>query len=243
MQIIKLDATDSTNAYLKNLMRSEILDDYTVVVTNQQLKGRGQRGASWQSELGKNLTFSVLKKGLSLSVKDYFKINCCVSLAVYDCLQQNAIQELCVKWPNDIMSGNSKICGILIENTISGDTIQDSIIGIGLNVNQILFPNLNKVSSLKLLKSQSFDLEVLLHQLVSQLKFTFNNYLKLPLDDLIKLYEQSLFQKDVLSNFRDDKELKFEGSIKGITQEGKLLVALKNGQERVFGLKEIKFLN
>ena len=243
MQLIKLDAIDSTNTYLKNLMRTEKLEDYTVVVANQQLKGRGQRDASWRSESGKNLTFSVLKNKLSLSVIDYFKINCCVSLAVYDCLQQNSIQNLRIKWPNDIMSGNSKICGILIENTISGATIQDSIIGIGLNVNQVLFPNLKNVSSLKLLKGKSFDLDVLLQQLVSQIEFTFNKYLKLPIEEIIKLYEQPLFKKDVLSNFKDDSGLEFKGYLKGVTQEGKLLVALENGQERVFGLKEIKYLD
>lgn len=243
MHLIKLDAIDSTNTYLKNLMRTEKLFDYTVVSAKNQHKGRGQRNASWESELGKNLTFSVLKKELSLSTKDYFKINCCVSLAIYECLHQNSIQNLHIKWPNDIMSGNSKICGILIENTLSGSTIHDVIIGIGLNVNQVLFPNLKNVSSLKLLKGESFDLNALLHQLISQLKFSFDTYLNLPLDTLIKMYEQYLFNKDVVSNYKDEGDLKFKGAICGVTQEGKLMVVLESGKKRVFGLKEIHYLN
>ncbi len=243
MHLIKLDAIDSTNRYLKNLMRTEKLKDYTVVCAKNQYNGRGQREASWQSEMGKNLTFSVLKKELSLSVKDYFKINCCTSLAIYECLKQNSIQNVRIKWPNDIMSGGSKICGILIENTISAKTIHNTVIGIGLNVNQVLFPNMKNVSSLKLLKGETFDLDVLLHQLVSQMKFSFDTYFELPLDDVIKMYENHLFKKDIVANYIGEEDVKFKGSIGGVTQEGKLVVVLESGEKRVFGLKEIQFRN
>ena len=129
MQIIKLDATDSTNTYLKKLMHSKKLEDFTIVAANQQLNGRGQMGTKWESEPGKNLTFSVLKNFKNYQIQEQFLLNIITSLAVYNTLKNLFIPDLRVKWPNDIMSGNFKICGILIENNLKNNGIQSSIIG------------------------------------------------------------------------------------------------------------------
>ena len=141
MQIIKLDATGSTNDYLRSILSAKTLEDYTVVIAENQFAGRGQRGNSWVSEPGKNLTFSFLKRNLTLNPQNHFILNMGVSLALHDALSAIGVPGLTIKWPNDIMSGNSKICGILIENLISGAQIRHSIIGIGLNVNQTNFGN------------------------------------------------------------------------------------------------------
>ena len=144
-------------------MHSEKLEDFTIVSANQQLNGRGQMGTQWESEAGKNLTFSVLKYFKNYQIQEQFLLNIITSLAVYNTLKNLFIPNLRVKWPNDILSGNFKICGILIENNLKNNIIQSSIIGFGLNVNQLEFGNLKKASSLKKIKGKTFNLDKCSH--------------------------------------------------------------------------------
>ncbi|MEM9649321.1 MAG: biotin--[acetyl-CoA-carboxylase] ligase, partial [Bacteroidota bacterium] len=238
-QIIKLDATDSTNLYLRNLMHSQNLSDYTVVVTQKQVKGRGQMGTSWQSESGKNLTFSVLKRFNNLPSTKQFNLNICVSRAVTTALQDLNIPDIKVKWPNDIMSGSSKICGILIENVLKGHDIQNAVIGIGLNVNQTKFPGLDKVASLKLLTGKNFDLEEVLQQILEKLKLHLSKIEEKMFPELLPSYEAMLFRKDKPSTFKDQKGNMFMGFIRGVSPEGQLIVELEDKIFQTYGLKEV----
>ena len=241
MQLIKLNATDSTNAYLKELLLTGSLEDFTVVMAHEQLKGRGQMGTSWISEPGKNLTFSVLSKSEGLGVASQFLLNMAVSLAIYDTLLKLQVPDLKIKWPNDIMSGHSKICGILIENILSGQQIQASIIGIGLNVNQLVFSNLPNVSSLKLLLGRTLPLEELLQNIVDNLKV----FLKEKINDenyLFSRYEELLFRKDKPSTFKNKEGEMFMGFIKGVSRGGKLLILLEDDIVQEFDLKEVRLL-
>ena len=137
MQIIKLDATESTNTYLKELSAKKDLQDFTIILTENQTSGRGQLNSKWESENSKNLTVSILKKNIGITVDHLYLMNVCVSLSILESLNQFNIPNLKVKWPNDILSGNLKIGGILIENIISGSKIKRSIIGLGLNENEL----------------------------------------------------------------------------------------------------------
>ncbi len=242
MQIIKLNATDSTNAYLKNLMLTNDLEDLTIVLAEEQLKGRGQMGAKWESEAGKNLTFSILKKINDMSVSDQFLLNICVSLAVYNSLKLLQIPNLSVKWPNDILSGNSKICGILIENILSGHKIHASILGVGLNVNQTEFNNLQNVSSLKLLLGNTLDLDELLRSIITGFNKLYVQLISNETGGLEKAYEKVLFRKDKPSTFKNTDDELFMGFIKGVSHEGKLQVVVEDNELRQFDLKEIKLL-
>ena len=145
MNIIKLNAIDSTNDYLKNLLDKKPVINYTVVTANFQNKGKGQMGGFWESEAGKNLICSVYLSNSIIKLSNQFVINIIVCLAIKKSLHKFNIPQLSVKWPNDIMSGSSKICGVLIENIIKNSSIQDIIIGIGLNVNQTIFKNLSLI--------------------------------------------------------------------------------------------------
>ncbi len=241
MKIVKLDAIDSTSSHLKGLLRSGPLDDFTVVVAKEQLSGRGQMGAKWYSEPGKNLMFSVLKRIAPLPVIDQFRLTMCTSLAIYDALKKIGVPDLQIKWPNDILSGTSKICGILIENMLSGHQIETTIIGIGLNVNQTNFINLPNASSLKLLLGKSIPLEGLLHSLLCHMK---ERFLELGTNDdrtLQVAYESVLFAKDKPMVFTAENQ-NFMGMVKGVSLEGKLLVSLENNETREFDLKEVKML-
>jgi len=242
MQLIKLSATDSTNAYLKELMTSNNPADFTVIMAHTQLKGRGQMGTSWLSEPGKNLTFSVLIRPQGVEVADQFLLNIFVSLALYKTLSQLQIPDLKIKWPNDIMSGQSKICGILIENILTGQHIQASIVGIGLNVNQLAFNNLPNVSSLKLLLGRTFDLEELLVSIVENLKGLIGKNGEAEQENLFSLYETKLFRKDKPSTFIDQNNEMFMGFIKGVSSSGKLKILMEDNVLQEFNLKEVKLL-
>ena len=242
MKIVKLNATDSTNLYLKNLMNSESLEDLTVVVAKKQLKGRGQMGAKWESESGKNLTFSVLKRVSDIPISNQFILNICVSLGIYKVLKSLQIPSLTIKWPNDILSGNQKICGILIENILAGANIQASIIGIGINVNQLYFKNLPKATSLKRLLGKTLDLDEVLASLVDSIEKQFSILASKSEIDLRSAYQRSLFRKDKPSTFKNKDGELFMGFIKGVSDNGKLKVALEDNILTEFNLKEIQLL-
>ena len=242
MQIIKLNATDSTNLYLKDLMNIKSLGDYTIVVADKQTLGRGQMGTKWESKPFNNLTFSVLKKNDLEKVTNPFLLNICVSLAVYTLLSKLHLPDLKVKWPNDILSGNFKICGILIENIFSGNRMLASVIGIGLNVNQTTFNNLPNVSSLKLLTGKTFNLDQLLAEFQSVLKQTFLELDEKGVVEMQKKYENVLFRKDKPSTFKDNEGNLFMGFIKGVSNEGRLVVTLEDDIKKEFDLKAISLL-
>ncbi|MEB8330625.1 biotin--[acetyl-CoA-carboxylase] ligase [Flavobacteriaceae bacterium KMM 6897] len=245
MQILKLNATESTNAYLKELLTEVELNDFTVVVAHEQSKGRGQMGTKWVSEPGKNLTFSVLKRFDDFMVAHQFMINVVVSMALFEQLKKLQIPDLSIKWPNDILSGHQKIAGILIENILSGDKIQSSVIGIGLNVNQMHFNNLPNVSSLKLILGKNQDLDELLGNLLATMQETFESFIAKNTSKgivLLEKYKSVLFRKDKPSTFRNQDDELFMGFITDVSSEGKLIVVLEDDVKKEFGLKEIKLL-
>ncbi|HMB63236.1 MAG TPA: biotin--[acetyl-CoA-carboxylase] ligase [Eudoraea sp.] len=242
MRIIKLDATDSTNAYLKNVMLSEVLDDFTIVTAREQLKGRGQMGTEWQSEPGKNLTFSLLKKFDALPVREQFLLNIAVSLAVYNTLKNLQITDVSIKWPNDILSGSLKICGILIENVLHNQHIQSAVIGIGLNVNQVAFDQLPDATSIKLVTGKTLVIDEILQALVKQLKRVFLEFEGKTVGEVKTDYEKFLFRKDKPSTFRQPSGELFMGFIRGVNDQGRLRVVLEDGVSREFDFKELQLL-
>ena len=240
MQIIKLDATESTNTYLKELSAKKEVKDFTIITTENQTSGRGQLNSKWESERGKNLAISILKNRINIPVDRLFLMNVCVSLSILDSLNRLNIPNLKVKWPNDILSGNFKIGGILIENIISGSKIKRSIIGFGLNVNQSEFKNAPNASSLKKIMGHDFNLDSVFYAIIENLHQKLNRPILTFENDLYKQYHSQLFKIGVKSNFLIQKEEPIEGVIEGVSKNGKLKVKLENGSLQEFGLKEIR---
>lgn len=242
MDIIKLNAIDSTNSYLKELSTTGILEDYTVVIARHQTRGRGQMGTSWSSESGKNLTFSVYKKISCIRKEELFCLSMATSLAIVKALKKFNVPRLKIKWPNDILSANQKICGVLIESIIKKGELDAAVIGMGLNVNQTDFNGLPNAGSLKLITGITYNLDEVMHGIVSELK----NYEKLITDrDLVSLksrYEKALFRKDKPSTFENMGGELFMGFIKGISETGKLVILLEDEVRKEFDLKEVKLL-
>lgn len=238
MQIIKLNAIDSTNQNLHDLIGQISLEDFAVVTARYQTKGRGQRATTWQSEKDKNLIISVLKKEIDLNPQRQFLLNIVVSLALFKTLETLQIPKLSIKWPNDILSHDKKIAGILIELILKKNTIDKAIIGIGLNVNQTNFKDLPSASSLQNITGIHYDLDELLHKLLENFKYYFS--IK-NTAELWTTYENLLFRKDKPSTFVGLSGDLFSGIIKGVSQRGKLMVKTENSIEE-FDLKSIKLL-
>jgi BirA family biotin operon repressor/biotin-[acetyl-CoA-carboxylase] ligase len=242
MHIIKLNATASTNAYLKDLWQEGNPEDETIVWANHQFGGRGQQGTEWHSEEGKNLTFSVLKYFKGLEAQDQFALNMAVSLAIREALNELEIPKISIKWPNDILSGSYKICGILIENMVKAKEIRASVIGIGLNVNQEDFGALEKAASLKLITGSSYDLDRLLSLIMKYLHINLSNFNSNNFAELKARYEKLMYRKDMASTFVIADGTKFIGVINGITGGGQLRLETEQGIQD-FDLKEISLLN
>ena len=244
MNIIKLDAIDSTNYYLKQLSLKKELDDYTVVTAEYQTAGRGQMGTIWKSSRGKNLIFSMLIKFENLPLQYRFYLSMAVSLGILTTLINQFDAEFIIKWPNDILADRDKIAGILIENTFRGNHINQSIIGIGINVNQKNFPkSLNKVTSLINLTKQEIDRDWLLQKLIYSIK-AYIELLKNNKYNLLKeKYLNNLYGFNKEMQFEDLNKKAFKGIIKGVSEDGKLEMLVENKTIRKFNLKEIKFTN
>ena len=241
MKTIKLDAIDSTNDFLKNLNKESEVENFTLVTANFQSNGKGQRGANWTSEKGKNLIMSVLIDNSSVFFKEIFDLNVLVSVAVFDVLTAYNIPSLSVKWPNDIMSDSKKIGGILIENTFKTDNSITSIIGIGLNCNQTVFENLPKATSLSLQTHLFYDVDKLAEDIRNQIV---KNTQLLPNMNSIfwQKYQNSLFKKGVPIPFEDSNKQRFMGIIKGVSSSGLIEILLENDKIVSFDLKQIVML-
>jgi BirA family transcriptional regulator, biotin operon repressor / biotin---[acetyl-CoA-carboxylase] ligase len=242
MKKIKLTAIDSTNTFLKNMVSKVVVDDFTVVVAKTQTKGRGQMNSEWVVEEGKNLTFSVFSGFVGLKVENHKYLNFCVSLSVFQVLEALELPNLAIKWPNDILSGNKKLGGILIENTLKGSNIVSSVIGIGINVNQDSFPeNLPNASSVKKILGREFDLDVLLENILKNLKEYFNLLEKKEYNLLEEAYLKVLYKKNVPTMFKKSQNILFMGKIIGVSKSGNLQIELENETIQEFGLKEVSF--
>lgn len=236
-KIIRLESVYSTNNYTANLVKQDELVHGSVIMAVEQTNGRGQMGAEWLVKPGENLTFSIFLNNVNLSVETQFFLTRITALSIVDYLAKINIYGV-IKWPNDIFVEGKKIAGILIENTISGSLIQKTIIGIGLNVNQTDFGDLNATSiQTKTAVNNSID-EVLF----SFIK-CFNERLSCGLTNrkLESDYLDKLYLLNLSSSFEDEEGI-FNGIIDGVESSGHLRV-LKEEKTILYSLKEIRFLN
>jgi len=243
MNIIKLDAIDSTNDYLKSLLTNKYVDDYTVITAKFQKNGKGQMGAVWESEVSKNLMCSVYLSNSIIKLTDQFIINILVCLAIKKSLNKFNVPQLSVKWPNDIMSGKTKICGVLIENIIKNNSIQDIIIGIGLNVNQTEFTNLPNAISLKMINGKNYNIDEIISEIINDIKFYYKLLENGKQLELYKQYKNSLYRINKPSMFLLPNKKLVSGYIMGINEYGLLIIQMEDDVEKTFGIKEISLIN
>lgn len=237
-KIIHLDVVDSTNNYVAKLIKSKGITHGTVIMADEQTNGRGQRGANWQTQAGMNLIFSLFVEFSDLSVERQDAIHHWISLSVLETLKKNGINAV-IKWPNDILTENGKIAGILIENTLSDKHVKHSIVGIGLNVNQIDFGDL-QATSIKLETGNSFSINEFSYMLINQLNLLNEKLVNNDFSTLKHNYLQKMWGMNQEVTFlRNAKQEK--GTILGTNDQGLLEIKTINGIE-IFDIKEVTFI-
>ncbi|WP_259016732.1 biotin--[acetyl-CoA-carboxylase] ligase [Emticicia fluvialis] len=236
---IYLPSCHSTNDVAAEKIQNEKIFDGTLVITSDQTAGRGQRGNTWETMPGQNITMSVILKPDFLSAADQFNLNIAVSLGVHLFLSKYIQAGLTVKWPNDIYVGNRKIAGILIENSLAGSRLSHAIVGIGVNINQLSFSN-SKVISLRLATQQDeFDLEALVGELCICLEKYYLQLRNGHIAEQKKEYLQHLFRFDETHYYTSGQE-RFAGKIVDVAPNGALMIEV-NGAVRTFDFKEVAF--
>jgi BirA family biotin operon repressor/biotin-[acetyl-CoA-carboxylase] ligase len=238
--IIELDITDSTNEYSKKLVKEGDVEEGTVILADFQTKGKGQKDGYWESEKGKNLTLSIILFPNFLYIQKQFFLSMSISLGILEFLSRLSVKSK-IKWPNDIYIKNKKVAGILIENSIKRNIIANSIIGIGININQTEFassaPN---PTSLSLELNKTFDIKSTFNLLISCL----NKYIKLLYNSQYKKikyrYRKNLFLVNKKTCFTDING-KFDGRIIDVEESGVLLIKTDSKNIRKYNFKEVTF--
>jgi BirA family biotin operon repressor/biotin-[acetyl-CoA-carboxylase] ligase len=238
-QLYFLPVCESTNTEAQQLLIKNEATEGCVVVTAHQTNGRGQRGNTWEATPGENLTLSVILSPSFLAVRQQFFLNMAVSLAVLDLLREQGLAEAQVKWPNDLYFEDKKLGGILIENTINSHSLQHSIVGIGLNVNQQEFSYATATSVSKKL-GHILNLEKLVARLMELLE---KRYLELRNGKFEKLkyeYLQALYRYQELHTF-EVQNRRVPGCIVGVDEDGRLAVEIEK-ELHYFAFKEIAYI-
>jgi len=240
--LVTLKEVDSTNTFLKNLVsNSKPLPEGTVIMAENQYAGRGQQQNRWFTEPGKNLSFSILLKPIFLRLHDQFCLTQAISLGVAKALSHVAGSGIKIKWPNDIYYNNRKMGGILIENMVQGNQINNSVIGIGLNINQEQFPDyLPHATSIRQILHTDYDLKALLSEICSHIEAFYLMLKANKVDEIKREYLSFLFGLNEKRSFRSNGNI-FEGRITGVTERGLLLIE-HDGAGHEYNLKEVEFL-
>jgi BirA family biotin operon repressor/biotin-[acetyl-CoA-carboxylase] ligase len=245
MDIIWFDSIDSTNK--EAIRRIGTANDFTVISSVYQTSGRGQKGTSWESAPGKNLTFSIILKPDGLKAENQFIISQIIALGVASYLKKTGIGAK-IKWPNDIYVGDKKICGILIENFVEGANLSASIAGIGLNINQEIFesdaPN---PTSVKIITGMEKDLKSELESLVSSIYDIYYPYKSFGSGNLSEKishqYHESLYRLDEFHTYEETPEgRRFRGRIIGISSKACLIIEKEDSSTSEYAFKEIKYI-
>ena len=243
--MIRLDEVDSTNRWLRENVAAD--EATTVCVADFQTAGRGCGTNSWESERGKNLLFSLLMHPDGIAARQQFQISMATALAVCDAMGDFGIKDIRVKWPNDIYWNDQKLCGMLIENRLSGTAIRDSIIGIGLNVNQtdFRFPLAAGYDaqtdptpvSMRQILGREIDREAVLRSIVGHLKIC-----SCMADYTRMRYNALLYRRDGQPHRFRDGEGDFQAEVLEVDELGKLLLKKADGRVVFYGFKEVVFV-
>lgn len=237
-EVIWLAETVSTNSYIRSLLKKQTLPEGSLVVTDFQTAGRGQAGNSWESEAGRNLTFSIVIYPETIAANEQFLISQITALSVKEALSEYT-DNIRVKWPNDVYWNDRKICGMLIENDLAGYSIYCSVCGIGININQKEFisdaPN---PVSLTQITGQEYDLKEVLTRFRHHFYQLYLELLQDKKESIRQQYRNALYRGEGFHTYKDDNGT-FEAEIKDIEPTGHLILRLMDGETRRYAFKEV----
>lgn len=238
--VVTIDEVESTQSYLIELSNKTELQEGVVINALSQFKGVGQFENKWESESGKNLTFSLLLQPRFLNPCNQFLLTQVLSLAISDFLLTQTNKIVSIKWPNDIYIGKKKICGILVKNQLLGSIFENSFCGIGLNVNQEIFPPLPNPTSLFLETGKEFELNDVLKAVLKNIDLRYNQLKGGEIETLQRDYMKRLLYKDVFASYiYIGREI--EARIFDVNEFGHLLLEDREGNTICCELKEISF--
>ncbi|MFC2118936.1 biotin--[acetyl-CoA-carboxylase] ligase [Bacteroidota bacterium] len=239
-RVYKVKSIDSTNNYAQKLIDDKAINEQIVVITQNQTQGKGYGRNSWESQSGMNLTLSYVFFPLYLKAEEQFIISKAISLGIKDFIEL-FVEDAKIKWPNDIYVSDNKIAGILIENTVCGDNITNSISGIGININQMDFhSDLQNPISLKLITGIEYKLEdcfELLNDIIE------NRYLQLT-ENPKKInsdYIKALYRYKEFCPYKSHNNW-FNGRIVDIDIFGRIIIEKESGEKSFFGYKELEYI-
>ncbi|NQY09810.1 MAG: biotin--[acetyl-CoA-carboxylase] ligase [Flavobacteriales bacterium] len=239
-EIVYLETVDSTNSYLLGLVDGDELEEGYIVIAHKQLKGKGQRMNSWKSESGKNLTLSLYLKP-NLKIENHFDLNKIISIAVVELLKQFISDEISIKWPNDIYIEDKKVGGILIESRIVGKSVTSSVIGIGLNVNQLKFDaSLPNPTSIKLISGVTNNMDECLSKLCACLERKYKMLHTVSSSEIDKRYKALLYRLNEFHEYDVLGKVEF-AKIVGVDDLGRLVLLTKFDQLIECNMKEVAY--
>tara|TARA_B110000977_G_scaffold36038_2_gene48208 strand:- start:7414 stop:8268 length:855 start_codon:yes stop_codon:yes gene_type:complete len=242
-KVIELKSVDSTNNYLSKYINETNVLNGSVILAHNQTKGRGQRENHWESEAGKNLTFSIYLKTNFIFVHNNFLLSMAVCNALHELVSQQC-KNTQIKWPNDLFVSGKKIAGILIENTLKGASLNYSIIGIGLNVNQGNFIENNNATSIFLESNNKVDISTLLNQFYKLLEVQIRRLELNKLEEIKVYYFSKLIGYKIELDYLIVKENRqVKGEIIEVKNNGFLVMKINQEEIREFEMKEIKLVN
>jgi BirA family biotin operon repressor/biotin-[acetyl-CoA-carboxylase] ligase len=242
--IIHLKTINSTNDYASALLKNNEIAEGVVIWADVQTAGKGQKGNIWNSDANKNLTFSFIIHPLHIQPSEQFMLNKAISLGIIDCLKTIIDPlQLKIKWPNDIYVGEKKIAGILIENEILGDSLQTSIVGIGLNINQLNFnSNIPNPTSLALISGKEFDIYQLLIQLLQFIEIRIINLYNNDIEFINIDYLKNLLYYSIYNTYIYQQQ-EIQAMIIAVSEYGELMLKKSNDEIILCSFKEIEFLH
>jgi len=243
--LLEFQELPSTNLFALELLSKSRPAEGTAISAANQTEGRGQIGSKWLAEPGKNIALSIIFYPFFLKAVQQFSLSQAVALALHDWASALLSQPVYLKWPNDLYIGDRKAGGVLIQNAISGSTLQSSVVGIGVNVNQTVFDeNLPNPTSLKLAgKGSDFDLQSLQQQLFQQLEYRYLQLKNGHAEAIATAYHERLYGLGLLKHFERADGSTFRGSICGTTDSGRLRIIDELGAEHTFDLKGVRMLH
>lgn len=234
---IYLPTCQSTNLVLQDMAQKKTLPEGTLLLTDEQTKGRGQRNNTWEAQAGQNLTFSLLLKPSFMAAQGQFFLSMSVALAICETLQKYLGEALKIKWPNDLLYHHQKLGGILIENSLRGSRIEQSIVGIGVNVNQERF-QFPRACSLKQLTGKNFELDNLVLEISKNIERYYLLLRQNRLEVIKSHYLANLYKFGQKHFYKTD--IRFEAKIVDVDSLGRLVLE-RNHQRQVYNFKEVAF--
>ena len=240
-QIIKLSSVDSTNNYTAKLVKETKISFGTVIMADFQTRGKGQRSSIWKSQKGLNLLISIYFDSSFLNSENIFFLSKAIALAIRECVEKITAIKVSIKWPNDILINGSKIAGVLIENQWKNEKLSTSILGIGLNVNQVVFSGLENVISLRNITSKVYNLNSILKSLCSSLDTQLTRLINFDFFEIDHHYHSFLSNYNQWCNYEKDK-INFKGKLIKVDSFGKMVLELVNGDKKSFEIKEVSLL-